>query len=133
MYAQKFECPGCSDQLSAHAKKCSCGWRKSENSESRDPRCNFILNGKRCPMAGTMSSATHKSDDWKCSYHFENRDDFYESSRWLDFIKNQFHEIIHFRKHFSTNVKNCDRCQKLCDVENDFSKNENKGREEVIY
>lgn len=133
MYAKFIDCPECNKKIIAESKNCGCGWKKSENSKSHDARCFFILNGKRCSLLGTMSSATHKSDGWLCRYHFETQDDFHKSSGWLEFVEKQFHEIIHFQKHASTNFKNCSRCKKLCDAENDFSKNENKERESIIF
>jgi hypothetical protein len=133
MYAQKFECPECGESLSANARKCSCGWNKSESNQKKDHRCIFVLNGKRCNLPGSLSPSVKKSDDWMCKYHFLNRDDFHESSRWVSFIENHFHEIVHFRKHYQTNFENCERCKKLCSAEDDFMKNERKAPEEVIY
>lgn len=133
MSYEKIRCPECKEYFNGTKNECECGWKKENYSTSRDSRCIFVLNGKRCRLLGTHSSATQKNDDWRCQYHFDSQGDFQKSSRLLDFIEHQFHEIIHFRKHYSTNFKNCERCKKLCDAENDFSKNEYKDPGEIIF
>ena len=122
MYAKNIGCPECGNSISESARKCKCGWLKTENEKKHDPQCDFVLNGKRCSLPGSISPATHKSDDWRCKYHFENRDSFSLSAKWSKFIEENYHEIIHFREHYQTNFKNCERCKKLCDAESDFMK-----------
>lgn len=120
MYSKKFECPECSELLNESANKCNCGWRKGGASKSHDPRCIFILNGKRCNLVGSNSPHTFKNDAWHCSYHYDTLGDFAESERWGKFIEKYFQEIIHFRQHSQNNFKNCDRCEKLCVAEKEF-------------
>ncbi|MGN6347074.1 MAG: hypothetical protein ACTHME_05165 [Candidatus Nitrosocosmicus sp.] len=117
MYSKQTRCPDCRSPLSDSTKYCECGWSPSSQVEAYDPRCKFILSGKRCPLPGSISQSVGKSDDLMCTYHQKYRGDFSSSSRWLGFIEKKFEEIMHFRKHYSSNFQNCDRCEK-------FSKNE---------
>lgn len=126
MYAKYIDCPECNKKIFADAKNCNCGWKKSNSLEVRDHRCIFVVNGKRCSLPGMMSSATQKSDDGRCKYHFESRGDFVKSCRWIDFIENHFQEIIHFQKHYQTNFHDCERCRNLCGAEKNFLMVENK-------
>lgn len=132
MYAKFINCPECNKNINANANKCGCGWKKTENLEDRDQRCIFILNGERCNLLGTNYKYPG-SKDGRCVYHHRTSENFEEASRWHIFIKNNFSEILHFRNHYQTNFKNCERCQKLCDAENEFSKNENKARGYIIF
>lgn len=122
MYARyQSACPNCGDKLSVSQTRCDCGWSKSENAESHDPRCIFVLNGERCPLPGSHSNSTLKNNDWKCTYHHENIGNNFEGARWMGFIKQNLAEIVHFRKHYYSNLKNCERCSKLCDAEDIFT------------
>jgi hypothetical protein len=121
MYAQKFDCPECSKPLSQNARKCACGWEKLSETGKKDHRCNFILDGERCNLPGSMSPSVLKSDDWVCAYHFQYRDDYRECARWVQFIKKFYQEIIHYRSHYQTNYNNCERCAQLKSDEKSFS------------
>ncbi len=68
-------CPDCGSFLN-HARKCSCGWLNVVNeSIAHDGGCSYRLGDRRCPLPGTMSPYTTKSDVWYCTYHFFSRND----------------------------------------------------------
>lgn len=86
-------CPECGDALLG--EKCTCGWRSSARRGGKgykpDTRCSFTDGARRCPQAGSITSAVHgpavgQPDDrtWYCRWHYRTRGDGHQGSLLLD-------------------------------------------------
>lgn len=122
MFIESTECPDCGKKISANARSCKCGWEKKNTfgQKKSDPHCEFMADGKRCSLPGSCSPNVREGGPWYCQYHFSTIGDFEVGKKWMKFISEKFHEIIHFRSHYQANLKNCEKCKSLCDAENDF-------------
>lgn len=116
----KIKCPECNELIYSNANKCDCGWKNKNStyqSEQKDNRCSFNDFGEKCKMPGSMNKG---GDVWYCSYHLNS--DNTAGSKWTSFINKNFNEIIHYRKHYQTNFKDCVRCDTFKKLENEFEK-----------
>ncbi len=81
-------CPECHDPLMGD--RCGCGWRAGKATRA-DNRCEFRDGARRCPQAGSITSAVHgpavgQPDDrtWYCRWHYRTRGDGHQGSLLLD-------------------------------------------------
>ena len=87
-------CPDCKARLGKN-KVCSCGWiNKEKPAVVSDGRCVYRLGERRCPLPGTLSPHTSKSDTWYCSGHFWSQNDSSLAEAHLKYAEENYEQIL---------------------------------------
>jgi hypothetical protein len=89
-------CPECGNTLSVRTKRCTCGWRKTEQQEAprADHRCRYMVGERRCLLPGTISPNTHGSVTWYCRRHYHTLDDPRLGEAELRYIEENYQQIL---------------------------------------
>ncbi len=93
-------CPDCQKSLALDAQLCTCGWRLEAEIKTQpsDHRCQFQSQGRRCPLAGSVSVYAYGIKPWYCSDHSQAIDDPIKGESILNYIEKNYAAIINKRK-----------------------------------
>lgn len=112
-------CPECKNVF--RGDECSCGWgRQEKKSNVSDGYCEYVFNGRRCPLPGSMCHSTRGGGPWYCSGHFFAVGDFKAGQAAFKFSQDNYKQIIHERKCLNYPIKNlrCEECKKWNEIKN---------------
>jgi hypothetical protein len=93
-------CPECGNDLTARAKRCSCGWFKPQARMPvvSDFRCEYTVSQRRCPLPGTLCPYPYGKGTWYCFKHWRVLDDPRLGEAELRDAEENYHEIMEARK-----------------------------------